>query len=252
MKTFPIFIAICLFAPFFSTTDARTFTNTKGKQVEAELIGVENETAILKLANGRRAKVPLKALSDDDQAYAKKWQEENKGKISESDIRVRIEKNSKRIKSQNSGGGAGGRSGSRTRKKTSTTETTYTCTVENQTQKTLEGIKASYVVYKRISTRGGGDSETMTEEVAGATDVETLLPNGKTTFETQAVECVDSSEKGGRGGSSSRRESIVGFVLTLSAGDKEILKECYPANFLDRLEEEAARQKAKEKQKKDR
>ena len=40
---------------------------------------------------------------------------------------------------------------------------------------------------------------------------------------------------------------ITGFVVTLSVGGREILKECHPENFLDRLEEEAKRQREREK-----
>jgi hypothetical protein len=247
MNLHTIIAAACLFSPLLAEADARTFTNTEGKKIDAELVGVENEAAILKLAGGRQAKVPLKSLSEGDQTYARKWQKENKDRISASDVRLEIEKNSKRIKSTSSGGGGGRRGGSTTRKKSSTTEISYTCTLKNYSPRTIADIKASYTIYKRISTRGANGSDSGTKEIVGTAEVGTLEPNGKTDFASDIVECVDSSEKGGRGGSKSQRESVVGFVVTLSSGGKEFLKQSHPANLLDRMAEEEARRKARER-----
>ena len=81
MKTRPIPAVVCLLGLLLAGAEARTFTNAAGKKIEAELIGVEKETAILKLDNGRTAKVPLDSLSEGDQTYAKTWHEENKNKV---------------------------------------------------------------------------------------------------------------------------------------------------------------------------
>ena len=48
-----------------SVTQARTFYNTEGKGIEAELMSVENNTAVMKLANGRVAKVPITNTAKD-------------------------------------------------------------------------------------------------------------------------------------------------------------------------------------------
>ena len=98
MKIRPILLVACLLFPLTAGTGARTFTNSAGKQVEAELVALEGEKVLLKLANGRTASVPLASLSEEDQTYAKTWHEENKNKISERDLKLKIDKDVERIK----------------------------------------------------------------------------------------------------------------------------------------------------------
>ncbi|MDF1825563.1 MAG: hypothetical protein P1U68_13030 [Verrucomicrobiales bacterium] len=73
----------CLFSLlviFCSLTDARSeprdWTNSAGKTITAELLGVRDDSVTLKLDNGREYTIPLNTLSEDDQAFATSWQEE--------------------------------------------------------------------------------------------------------------------------------------------------------------------------------
>lgn len=52
-------LAAACFVSLLTGADARTFTNTAGTQIEAELIAVEDGKAVLKLANNRTAKLTL-------------------------------------------------------------------------------------------------------------------------------------------------------------------------------------------------
>ncbi len=54
-----------------SDTDVRTWTSTDGKTLQAKLLSVEADQAVLQLANGNTAKVPLLRLSAGDQAFIK-------------------------------------------------------------------------------------------------------------------------------------------------------------------------------------
>lgn len=242
MRTCPSIALLCLLGLLVSGAEARTFTNTAGKKIEAELIGVEKEAAILKLGNGRTAKVPLNSLSEEDQTYAKSWHEENKNKLVESDVRLTIDKNSKRTNTKSSSGNK-----KDDRKKSSKSETSYTCTLENSSTKTIEGITASYTIYKRVSRRDKNGSNTSTKETTGTDSLDTLKPRLSVKFTTDGVTCEDSSQKSENGPSRSQRESILGFVVTLSVGGEEFLKQCHPENYLERQEEEAKRQEAREK-----
>ncbi|MCZ7590697.1 MAG: SHD1 domain-containing protein [Kiritimatiellae bacterium] len=49
----------------------RTWTDTRGRTVEAKLISVKEASVLLENASGAILEVPLNALSPDDQAYAK-------------------------------------------------------------------------------------------------------------------------------------------------------------------------------------
>ena len=233
-----------LLCPFLARAEVRTFTNSAGKEIKAELIGMENGTAILKLANGRKAKVPLKSLSDGDQTYVKSWYEENKNKVSAGDLRLTIEKNTERLKETEEKRNKGNNNRNN---KISRTETSYTCALENLSTKSIEGIKVDYVIYERVSVRGGEDgSETRTEETSTSAEIDNLKPNGTVEF-TSDSEISEEGETTKKGVSESRREKVVGFVVTILTDGVEILKQSHPDNFLERLEGDAKRRADREK-----
>lgn len=69
--------AVALVASLTGLAEARTWTQSStGKKIEADFVALEGETVILNVG-GRKAQVPLAALSAEDQAYAK--QEATKG-----------------------------------------------------------------------------------------------------------------------------------------------------------------------------
>jgi hypothetical protein len=244
MKARLLVALVVLLCPFLARAEVRTFTNSAGKEIKAELIGMENGTAILKLANGRKAKVPLKSLSDGDQTYVKSWYEENKNKVSAGDLRLTIEKNTERLKETEEKRNKGNNNRNN---KISRTETSYTCALENLSTKSIEGIKAEYVIYERVSVRGGEDgSETRTEETSNGADVDNLKPKGTVEF-TSDSEISEEGETTRKGVSESRREKVVGFVVTILINGVEILKQSHPDNFLERLEDDAERKAAREK-----
>lgn len=51
--------------------EARPWTDTTGRQVEAEFSGMQGDSVLLKLASGQTVPVPLTRLSAEDQAFAK-------------------------------------------------------------------------------------------------------------------------------------------------------------------------------------
>ena len=56
---------------------SRAWTNVKGKKIEADLLSVEGENALLRIKD-KIHKVPLKTLSDESQAKIKAALEEKK------------------------------------------------------------------------------------------------------------------------------------------------------------------------------
>ncbi len=56
-----------------SHIEARTFTSTNGKKLEAELLSATESMAELKVVNGKTYKVPLKKLSKEDREYIAEW-----------------------------------------------------------------------------------------------------------------------------------------------------------------------------------
>ena len=219
--------------------NARSFTNTAGKSIEAELVGVDDKTAMLKLSNGKKAKVPLSSLSADDQSYVTSWWEENKNKIAASDLRIKITKKTSPVKDSKED------DGKKKTGKSKTTSTVYTCTLNSYSKNAIEEITVDYTVYKDISTRGEDGSNSSSEEIKKTTTVKALEPNGSTEFQTEAVECTTSSQSSKNDKGSSTRESIDGIVISLSVGGKEFLKQSHPDNFLKQLEADEERQQRK-------
>ena len=55
------------------SADARTFTNTEGRRIEAEIVSVSGTQVTLKLAQGATAIFEIAKLSAADQTFVKAW-----------------------------------------------------------------------------------------------------------------------------------------------------------------------------------
>ena len=62
----------------FNSAHARTFTDSEGRTVEADLSGLRGENIVMS-ANGMRAQWPIAKLSQADQSYVRAWQKEHSG-----------------------------------------------------------------------------------------------------------------------------------------------------------------------------
>ena len=234
-----LFVATFLLSLLLSSaTQARKFYNTEGKSIEAELISVENGTAVMKMDKGREVKIPITKLSTADQNYIKRWWKENKNRISERDVKVSIRQKSiytKRPETKIIGKG-------KSKVKTSQTEVTFFCKVDNYAAKTINGIKASYSVHKRVSKRGKKGSSTEVEIVTNTMLLKPLESHKEVKFTTDGVKCSNMSDSKT---DVSVRETIIGMVLTLSVDGNKILTQSHPENLIKRIEEEEARQERK-------
>lgn len=68
--------ALAALLPLSSPAAPREWTNTAGKTITAEPISLQGEDLTLRMENGREYTIPLASLSQDDQAFAREWQEE--------------------------------------------------------------------------------------------------------------------------------------------------------------------------------
>lgn len=245
-----------LLATFMARAEPRTFTNAEGRKVEGELMMVENETAVLKLANGKLAKVPMGSLSPEDKTYVNTWWEENKNKIGPMDVRLTIDKKADRIERQvtRPKPAAGGKpAANQVTKKLTIDDFHYVCALKNYSPKIINGLTLDYIIYKRVIGRDKVSLKNTIEEITGTKEIRHLEAFGSEAFETEKVRCTDTSESGGGGGKGGgksqmtwKRETILGIVITVSAGGKEIYKQSDPENFLDRLHEAEEREDSRE------
>lgn len=72
MKTI---VLLLLALGFAAVAEARLFTDDQGRQVEAEMLGVNGANVVLE-RNGRSAQWPIAKLSKQDQAWVKAWLED--------------------------------------------------------------------------------------------------------------------------------------------------------------------------------
>ncbi len=233
--------------------ELRTFTNLDGRKVKGELLKVEDEAAVVRLGNDSIAKIPLNSLSEEDKTSVTKWWEENKDKIGPMDIRLTIDKNTDRVERTviRPKPSAGNKPApNQVTKKNTIDDFNYSCTLKNFTPKNISGITLGYTIYKRVIGRDKTGLKNKTEEITGEKAITMLEAMGNTSFDTDKVRCEDSSESGGSSGGKSqtiwKRETILGIVVTLSVGGKEIYKQSDPENFLERLKEAEQRENSRE------
>jgi hypothetical protein len=69
-RIFPLLAGIVL----AGSAPARTFTNTEGKTIEAEVVRATDKQVMLRLENHRSVTIDLATLSAEDQAYIQEWQ----------------------------------------------------------------------------------------------------------------------------------------------------------------------------------
>lgn len=245
-----LFVALCvLFGSLMARAELRTFTNVDGRKVKGELLKVEDEAAVVRLDNASIAKIPLSSLSEEDKTSVTKWWEENKDKIGPMDIRLTIDKNTDRVDRtviRPKGGGAKNQAANQPVKKNTIDDFNFSCTLKNFTQKNISNITVEYTIYKRVIGRDKTGLKNATDEITGEKAITMLEAMGNTSFDTDKVRCEDSSESGGKGQTTWKRETILGIVVTLSVGGKEIYKQSDPENFLDRLKEAEQREDSRE------
>jgi predicted esterase len=58
---------------FLATASARVWTDTTGRKIDAEIVRVEGDQAVVNL-KGKEVKLPLARLSADDRKFAEEWQ----------------------------------------------------------------------------------------------------------------------------------------------------------------------------------
>lgn len=72
-----LFLRSALVAIFFAATlsaeaESRSWTNDAGKTIQAELVDVEGDKAVLNMS-GNNFPVPINTLSEADQEFIKNW-----------------------------------------------------------------------------------------------------------------------------------------------------------------------------------
>jgi len=118
----------------------RTFKNTEGKTIEAEIARATATTVTLRLRNERTATIPLSTLSKPDQAYVKEW-------LADRVPRLRFDP---RVKRSNKDADYTSSYSGRTYRTYSRQMQTYETSVEVRCEETAKGLDESTMTYLLI------------------------------------------------------------------------------------------------------
>ena len=134
-----------------ASAEMRTFTDTQGREIEAEILTVSGSKVTLKLANGKTYTIPVSKLSKDDRFFVEVWADlDKKGEGEKTEgtgpmipdrvnYRFELEVNKERIKK-----------GDKTRVdrgEYKLDEWIFKVELENRSRVDLEGLEMSYRIY---------------------------------------------------------------------------------------------------------
>lgn len=138
--------------------EVRTFKNTKGGEIKAELISATGERAELKREDGKRFSVPLTSLSEADRKWIAEWRKTHQH------FKVQVAASVKKSISREVEGDAF------TKTKTKGNDCWFVLDLKNTAAEPLNGLRVEYIIF---APAGAG-----TPSVCGAVHV-AAIPGGK-------------------------------------------------------------------------
>jgi hypothetical protein len=174
-----LIVLLALGANFVAADEYRDFLSADGKAMRGKVLryDAKKQTVTIQRDNKKTATVPLRAFSENDQAYVLQWEF---NKVFRSESSFEIEAKRKKVKD-----GDESYSGSITAEKVE--NTVYTITLENKSTSTLEGLELEYCIYyeQEKATRG----KTLDEEGVrcGTLEIGAMRPKSSKDVMTEAV-----------------------------------------------------------------
>jgi hypothetical protein len=202
--------------------DLRSFQNTKGEEIMAELTGATESRAELRRADGKTFSVPLASLSEEDRKYVDEWRKTHRHfKVA---VAAFIRKNNTEE-----------RPGRFEGKKVKGNQCWYVLEFKNKSGDPLTGLTVEYILYAPANVGG--------EALAGRTAV-AAMPAGKSAPGVTAKLFVQQAENVIRSGNF---DAVQYAENTLAGIHAEFFVDGQPAGtFVDgKVPENAAEQLAK-------
>ena len=182
MKTILLFLTLLTALPL--SAEMRTFKNTKGEEIKAELVSATVDRAELKREDGKKFSVPLASLSEADRKWIAAWTKAHPH------FKVQVAATVKKGVSREVEGDA-------FVKKTKGNDCWFQLDFKNTAAEPLKGMRVEYIIF--------APSDATVPSVCGAADL-AVIPGGKSgqaltqkLFVQQATEtaAVRSSSTGG-------------------------------------------------------
>ena len=200
MKTLLLFIATATALPL--RAEIRTFKNTNGGEISAELISATGVRVELKREDGKKFSVPLTSLSEADRKWVAEWRKTHQH------FKVQVAASVKKGNSREGEGDAFAK------QKTKGNDCWFAIDLKNTAAEPLGGLRVEYIVF--------APSGAATPSLCGAVNV-AAIPGGKTgqaltqkLFVEQATETA-TVRSGSAGGTVSMTRHIESTLAGLHA-----------------------------------
>jgi hypothetical protein len=235
MKIRVVFAIVKILGVSMAGSETRIFTNQEGKTIEAELISVEENMAVLRLVDGKPGKAPIDKLSKADQDFITAWWEENKDKVKPTDIRLTLTEKATVLRRQRYRKPVGDE-GNEDKGTSFTRDVYYLGELTNKSSKDLRDVSVKYIIYKssKFTSKSRGDKTTI-DKVEGTCGIALLKVTGTESFQTVPVTTRNSKYLTADGMDGDKTEEILGISVTLSSGGKDFLTVEEPADLHDLL-----------------
>lgn len=253
MNVTPPILLACA-ATFFLSASAttshagvRTFKNSEGREIQAEITAVSGDEVSMTLTDGSEFDLPIARFSADDQAFIRDWATKNKNAVPRTAIRLEIKKNQSKIRLERNEGEK--KADYKKRQDASDrSQTLYVLNLQNTTRQQIDGVEVAYKIFKNVSRRGFGDDDgSRTEELLVRNEVGTIAASDLKDIELEPFITEDIFIKGDKNKDQDdkrQNETLLGIVVKVSAGGKELYKESLPTNLMARIQQDYERDNA--------
>ena len=144
MKKTLLRLLLIMSLPAFLQAEVRKFTDTSGREIQAELVAVRGDQVEMNVG-GKEFTLPISKFVEADATFIKEWGAANPAPLNIRGLHVQIKKNTDKVKEAKPASGAKGKGDD---SKTSKTNFEYQITVQNSSTEDLPDMKLKYTIYK--------------------------------------------------------------------------------------------------------
>ncbi len=199
-----------LFSLLSPAAEQRVFTNAKGQEIIAEIVSARGDTVVLR-KDGREIETAISIYSAEDQAYIRKWMQENPAPI---DYSLVIQASKKKI------GRIGTATGYYNRRESNWA---YYITVENRSRDTATGLTLEYRMFKESNVTDSGYPRWPREisEMKGSVKIPDLVTNRSAAITTESLILLEITYDT----TSDYADELMGMLLRIVDPDGKVVAE---------------------------
>ena len=204
--------------------EERAFTDTKGRTITASLISAtEDKVTIKRSSNGKEYTLDLSKLSEGDQAFIKKWREENPEAAAPKDPVIGEVKFEYRISKKKTNTRKLG-------KDRSVEKWLYEVELTNKDRNPIPKITAKYELFVRYYDKHADPKRGVARTETGEYVIKGIEGNGRYKFQTKVISAETNKSRTLNGDivtSYQYEEDLEGVILQFYQGEKKIGEHSY-------------------------